>query len=394
MLYSGAAFFITTLKAQSNIYVTCAPKISGILAKEIQELGYQVSSTLPKGVLLKGDLEVCMNLNLHLRTANKVLLEIEHFRAENADQFYDAARKIRWERFISDESYISIDSFVRNDSIQDNRFANLRLKDAVVDRLQEILGARPNSGPDKTGTCIYIHWVQDDCTLYFDTSGETIAKHGYRKNPGKAPLQETLAAALLLESRWNPALPLVNPMCGSGTLAIEAALIATRTAPGLFRENFGFMHLLTFEPTKWQKLVDEAIRQKEPYSGRIYASDIDRNAVRISQENASSAGMAEFIDFETCDFRSIQLPTEPGVVIMNPEYGERLGEEQKLLQIYKEIGDFFKKRCQGYWGYVFTGNMNLAKSIGLKTKRRVEFFNGRIDCRLLEYELYSGSKKP
>jgi putative N6-adenine-specific DNA methylase len=382
------------LEESANIFVTCAPKISEILETEIQDLGYSNTILQPKGVLLKGTLTDCMKLNLYLRTANKVLWEATSFKARAPEQMYRQANKFRWEKYISADEYISIDSFVKNDAILDTRFANLKFKDAVVDRLNQVLDERPDSGPNKANVCLFIHWLAEDCTLYFDTSGETISKHGYRKIPGSAPLMETLAAALILKSRWDKKVPFVNPMCGSGTLAIEAALLATNTAPGLFRSNFGFMHLLTYNETIWHKLVDEARNQIQDFTGTIIASDISTNAVKITATNVKTAGMEQYIHIQQCDFRGTDVPEGPGVVMMNPEYGERLGDEDKLKDTYRAIGDFFKQHCQGYWGYIFTGNTVLAKHVGLRTKRKIEFYNAQIECRLLEYELYAGSKKP
>ena len=377
----------------ANIFVTCAPKISDILEEEIRALGFPKPIVQAKGVMLQGSMADCMKLNLHLRTANKVLWEVASFKARTPDQMYRHANAIKWEQYISSDEYISIDSYVINDEILDTRFANLKFKDAVVDRLNKVLGERPNSGPLKANVCLFIHWINQDCTLYFDTSGETISKHGYRKIPGSAPLQETLAAAIILRSKWDAKIPFVNPMCGSGTLAIEAALIATNTAPGLFRTNFGFMHLLNYQADIWHKLVDDAKAQRKDCHGKIIASDLSGNAVKISNENAKTAGMDHCIEFQQCDFSRTEVPEGPGIVILNPEYGERLGEADELKATYHAIGDFFKKECQGYWGYIFTGNKELAKNVGLRTKRKIEFFNAQIECRLLEYELYAGSKK-
>ena len=238
-----------------------------------------------------------------------------------------------------------------------------------------------------------MHWTDTECILYYDTSGEVIAKHGYRKIPGKAPMLESLAAAVILASNWDCKSPFINPMCGSGTLAIEAALLATNTAPGLFRQNFGFMHLRSFNPATWEKMVAEAKAKVVESKAAIHASDLSADAVSIAKINARAAGMDQLINFETKDFRNIEIPEEPGVIIFNPEYGERLGEEEDLKPVYTEIGDLFKKKCQGYTGYIFTGNRELAKVVGLRTRRKIPFFNGKIDCRLLEYELYQGSKK-
>ena len=378
---------------KANIFVIAAPEISSVLQKEIAGLGFRNTRRDRLGVQLSGTLEDCMFLNLHLRTANKVLWEVGQFNAGNPNQLYSRAKKIPWESEIDLNGYFNIDSYVKNETITDSRFANLKLKDAIVDRFVEKRGRRPNTGPEKDKARIYMHWTDNQCILYYDTSGEVIAKHGYRKIPGKAPMLESLAAAVILEANWDRKAPFVNPMCGSGTLAIEAALIATNTPPGLFRDNFGFMHLRSFNKSKWRDMIKEAKSKVRPLEAEIYASDLSADAISISKINARAAGMDGLIKFETRDFRQIDIPDQPGVIILNPEYGERLGEEEELKTVYSEIGDLFKKKCQGYTGYIFTGNRELAKVVGLRTKRKVPFFNGKIECRLLEYELYQGTKK-
>jgi putative N6-adenine-specific DNA methylase len=241
---------------------------------------------------------------------------------------------------------------------------------------------------------VHLHWEQDRCEVWLDTSGEPLSRRGYRKIPLEAPMQETLAAAVILATGWDGKAPLVSPMCGSGTLAIEGALIASRQAPGILRQNFGFMHLLGFDPSAFEKQREEfkkAARQEA--AGRIVATDIRPEAVEAARQNARTAGVEHLIEFQTCDFRESTVPEGEGIVILNPEYGERMGDAGKLGDIYKGIGDFFKNRCLGYRGYIFTGNLDLAKQVGLRTKRRIPFYNGPIECRLLEYELYRGSRK-
>jgi putative N6-adenine-specific DNA methylase len=211
--------------------------------------------------------------------------------------------------------------------------------------------------------------------------------------PLKAPMQETLAAAVVLASAWVGSGNFINPMCGSGTLAIEAALIALGRAPGLLRSNYGFMHLKGFDESSW-KVLRRKIRadSKDWLSGRIIATDIGQQAVEAAKKNAMTAGVDRFIEFGVCDFSQTPVPANGGVIILNPEYGERMGEIENLKETYGKIGDFFKKKCQGYKGYIFTGNLDLAKKVGLRTNRRITFFNGPIECRLLEYDLYEGSK--
>jgi putative N6-adenine-specific DNA methylase len=212
--------------------------------------------------------------------------------------------------------------------------------------------------------------------------------------PLKAPMQETLSAAVVLATGWSGGRNFINPMCGSGTLAIEAALITLGRAPGLLRNNYGFMHLKGFDDSSWKALRRKIRAEaKDQLNGRIIATDISQQAIEAGKKNAMTAGVERFIEFGVCDFSETPVPGGGGMVILNPEYGERMGEIEKLTGIYRGIGDFFKKKCNGYTGYVFTGNLDLAKKVGLRTKRRILFYNGPIECRLLEYDLYEGSRK-
>ncbi len=379
----------------SRIIISCAPRISPYVLQELETLGYRGRTLNKLGVEMEGTMQDAMKLNLHLRCASKVLLEVRSFSATDPDALYAELSSIAWERMIPSNGYLRIESFVKNDTILDTRFANLKAKDAIVDRIQKTKGRRPDSGPSVDRTVLFLHWVENDAGIYINTSGDTIGKHGYRKVPFRAPMMESLAAATLLASRWDKNSHFINPMCGSGTLAIEAALLACHIAPGSFRTNYGFIHLRSYDERLWKKLLNEAKNKvPEDLEFRIIATDRDPRAIEAAKMNAEQAGVKHLIDFKVCDFRDTFIPrSNPGVIFFNPEYGERLGEEKRLEGIYKSIGDFFKQHCKGYTGYIFTGNLDLAKHVGLKAKRRIEFFNAKIDARLLEYEIYSGSKK-
>ncbi len=364
------------------------------LKEEVQALGFMNVEESHMSVSFQGTLADCMKLNLFLRTGHSVLFLIKEFPARTPDDLYKEMIEIPWEEYIDLNGYFSVTSFSDNPEINDSRFPNLKCKDAIADRITAKKGARPNSGPDRNKTVINLHWREDRGAVYIDSSGETIAKHGYRKIPFKAPLQESLAAALILTSKWDKNSNFINPMCGSGTLAIEAALIAQNRAPGLLRSNFGFMHVIGFEAEPWEEMRRETkLLAKRNLDFKIIATDINEDAIQAAQRNAATAGVDHVIEFSCCDFRETPIPEGGGVVLINPEYGERLGEVDELRTLYKEIGDFFKKSCSGYLGYVFTGNLDLGKQVGLKPKRKIEFYNSKIDCRLLEFELYSGTKK-
>ncbi len=379
---------------KSAIVVTCFPKQSEWLAKEIEALNFDVVSKSISEVEISGYMDDCLRLNMYLRTASRVLFQLQRFRANTADDLYKKIKAIPWENYLHNDSYFSVTSFVRNEHITDDRFANVRVKDAIADRLIDVTGKRPDSGPNRDHVVIHLYWRDDQVRLYFDTSGNTISKHGYRRIPFKAPMIESLAASTILASGWDKQSHFVNPMCGSGTLAIEAALMAINMAPGLIRENFGFMHLKGYDEDSWngyRRLARLQVKKSPEF--KIIASDLNKNAIWSAKENAKTAGVDHLIDFELCDFRETPVPESPGVVMMNPEYGERLGADKDLEELYASIGDFFKQRCGGYTGFVFTGNLDLAKRIGLRTSSKIPFFNARIECRLLKYELYQGTKK-
>jgi len=377
------------------IIITCPKRLSPWLEQEVKELGFTIEETFITGVRLYGNINDCIKLNLNLRCASQVLYRLQQFDAVNADDIYKALLRYPWENILPEPGYFSITSNVSNPTINNSMFANLRVKDAIVDRLREKRGTRPSTGSALTGAVINLFWKNDKAEIFIDTSGDSLGRHGYRKIPGQAPMLEALAAATIIATQWDRQSPFVNPMCGSGTVAIEAAMIATNRRPGLFRTNYAFMHLQGYDDTVY--LQEDALLENQitDMPGlRIIATDYSNKAIENAKKNAIAAGVAQLIDFAVCDFAATEIPPAvPGVFYVNPEYGERLGDVQQLEETYSRIGDFMKQKCGGYFGYVFTGNLELAKKIGLKAKRRIEFYTSTIDCRLLEYELYSGSRQ-
>jgi putative N6-adenine-specific DNA methylase len=378
---------------KSRIAITCAKGVSTYLKQEVLSLGLPILSKNISEVETEGTLEDAMRLNLLIRTGHRVLYRLESFKTRTPDELYNHMIRMSWEDYIPQEGYFSVTSSVNNPTIKDSRFANVKCKDAIVDRLREKFGRRPDTGSDRDKIVIHLYWRKDLCQVFLDTSGEPLSKRGYRMIPLKAPMQETLASAVVIATGWTGNGNFINPMCGSGTLGIEATLIALNRAPGLLRSNFGFMHLKGFSETSWRILRSKIkAEERDRVMGRIIVTDISQQAVDSARKNAKTAGVDRLIEFGVCDFSNTPVPDGGGVVILNPEYGERMGVEEELRKIYRGIGDFFKKRCQGYTGYVFTGNLDLAKRVGLRTKRRLSFYNGPIECRLLEYDLYQGSR--
>jgi 23S rRNA (guanine2445-N2)-methyltransferase len=377
-----------------GITITCNKRLAPYLEQEVKDLGFVIEETFITGLHLNGTINDCIKLNLNLRCASQVLYSLQNFEAANGDALYNHLVGYPWETILPEGGYFSVTSNVSNPTINNNLFANLRVKDAIVDRLRTKTGVRPSTGSELTGAVIHLFWKNDEAEIFIDTSGDSLARHGYRKIPGRAPMLEALAAATIYATRWNRVSPFVNPMCGSGTVAIEAAMIATNRSPGLFRTNYAFMHLQGYDDHTY--FEEDALLEKQitDTAGlRIIATDYSEAAIENSKKNAIAAGVADVIDFSVCDFEQTEIPEqEGGIFYVNPEYGARLGDMKQLEETYGRIGDFMKQRCGGYLGYIFTGNLDLAKKIGLKAKRRIEFYTSTIDCRLLEYELYQGSR--
>jgi putative N6-adenine-specific DNA methylase len=379
---------------ESKIVITCNKRLSAYLNQEVEELGFKPTRVFQTGVELQGTVNDTIALNLNLRTGSQVLYLIKGFHAATPKELYDQLIEIEWENLIDFTGYFSVTSNVNNEHVLTPLFANVKVKDAIADRIRDKKQLRPNSGPELNKTVVHLYWQDDKADIFLDTSGETLAKHSYRKIPGKAPMLEALATSTIMATNWDRQSTFINPMCGSGTLAIEAALLATDKRPGLFRMNYGFMHIMGYDEQVFfverRKLKDRA---KKETGFKIIATDISDDAIDIAKKNANTAGVEHLIDFSVCDFAETVVPEQPGIIMFNPEYGERLGVHTKLEITYKRIGDYLKQDCKGYRGYVFTGNADLAKKIGLRAARKIEFYNGKLDCRLFEYELYDGSKR-
>lgn len=387
-------------KDKSTILITCARGLSETLRGEIEALGFTVDSAHETGVEITGDIYDCMKLNLYLRVAFNVLYLLKAFECRNPDQLYNEAVTLPWEEIISPDEYVCVIGRIETPTIENTMFANLKIKDAIVDRIMQKVGTRPDSGKDRSYAVVQAYWKNENCWIYLNTSGQKVSDRNYRKIPCKAPLRESLAAAIILATGYDGSQPLVCPMCGSGTLAIEAALIASRRVPGLMRSNYAFMHTLLYDEVAWKKMRTEAGKQSKKRGktefkpARIIATDIDPEAVRSAQRNAMTAGVDHLIDFQVCDFANTPIePDANGIIVMNPEYGMRLGEIKELEETYGRIGDFFKQKCAGYTGYIFTGNPQLGKKVGLRTSRKIPFYNASIECRLLKYEMYRGTRK-
>jgi len=396
------------------IIISCARGLTPQTSAELKKMGYAIVDSTENTVVVRGNMRDMMRLNLQLRTAHRILVPLLRTECGHLRDLYDAAYSIDWENLFDPDGYFMVNSVVNNETIRDTRMPSLKTKDAIADRIRNYWGGRPDSGHETHGAAVFVYWEERELIIYLDTTGEPLSRRGYRKLPGAAPMQETLAAGAVLASGWDGTTPFVLPMCGSGTPAIEAALIAMNRAPGSFKSHFGFMALKGYRiaipgesagtsvrqrfsasPEQiWKEMVANA-RAEERHTGLppIIATDISEEAVETAHMNAIAAGVAEHITFYECDFTQRQMPPPPGTVFLNPEYGERLGEGADLEPIYRNIGDFFKQKCTGYIGCVFTGNMEMSRKIGLRSLKRVPFYNGPIECRLVVFDLYEGNSE-
>jgi putative N6-adenine-specific DNA methylase len=305
----------------------------------------------------------CYRANLWLRTANRILQPLAEFFCETPQHLYDGVRSIDWRRFLTPEMTIAVDCKVRDSGITHSGYAALKTKDAIVDCIRDHYGRRPSVDTLDPGLRINIHILRNNCTVSLDTSGVSLDKRGYRLDTGEAPLRETLAAALLELSGWDGTTPLVDPMCGAGTIAIEAALKATRRPPGLIRNQFGFQRWPDFDSALWRKIVDAAEGQiLETLPAPILGYDISARAIENAKKNGRRAGVGNMVAFAKGNISDLTPPGPPGIIVFNPPYGARLDEEESLKPLYKKIGDVLKQRCKGYTAYLFTGNAELGKS--------------------------------
>ena len=377
----------------TELIAKTAQGLEEILSTELQDLGATVSKITNRTVHFLADKEMLYKANLHLRTAFRIMLPIASFEATNPDELYKGAFNIEWENYFQLNQTFAIGHTVNSNYFAHSQYAALKLKDAIADRFRkQFNGKRPSVDTDNPDFLIQLHISDSTCQLLLDSSGGSLHKRGYRTKQLQAPLNEVLAAGLVLLSGWNKQSPFFDPMCGSGTIAIEAALIQRKIAPGLFRNQFGFANWQNYDPTLWKKLKTEALKQSQPATAPIYGADMLYRAIEAAYENAENAGLPD-MQFFTANFtedpRVIQEPE--GLIIMNPPYGERLNPDD-INQLYKSIGDTLKKSYTGYTAWILSSNPQAIKHIGLRHTKRIPLFNGPLECRFLKYQLYTGSR--
>src|SRR4028119_2284644 len=373
----------------NQYFATVARGLELIAAQELERLGAQEVRPDFTGVHFVGDRSLLYRVNLWARTIFRVLVTLREFPCPDGDRLYQEVQKIDWDEYLQPHNTLAVNATGGNRQLNHTHFTALQVKNAIVDQQRRQFGQRSSINTENPDLLINVHIYQNRGILSLDSSGGSLHRRGYRPAMGIAPLKETLAAALLEMAEWTPDLPFLDPMCGSGTLPLEASLKALNIAPGLFREKFGFMTWRDFDEPLWDKLWAEAENGELPELKEVIAGcDRDSDMLTQARTNAQQAGISGKIEFAQTELSQLEAPADRGVLICNPPYGERLGDASELGDLYKMLGDIFKNRFKGWNAFILTGNKELGKKVGLRTSRRIPVFNGSIPCTLLKYELY------
>jgi len=376
-----------------GFFASCPRGLESLLADELRGLGAQNTASVPGGVAFEGDMRTCLRANLESRLATRVLMRLARAPCRSEQDVYDAALALRWPDWFSEKQSIRVDVNAIRSPLKSLEFATLRIKDAVCDRFRADRGRRPDVDTRSPEVRIYGFLDRASVTLYLDTSGEPLHKRGYRKDAGEAPLKENLAAGILRLTGWDGSEPLLDPMCGSGTLVIEAAMMALAIPSGHAR-GFGFERLAGFDPRRWREVREAALaRAQAPRKLALFARDRYGEELKKARRNLEAAGLAPCVELKQADVLDTGAPAGAGVLAANPPYGARLGEDQALAEFYPKLGDTLKKFYAGWRCYFFSGDARLPKLIRLAASKRIPLFNGPLECRLYEYRIVAGSMR-
>ncbi len=375
-----------------HVFFTPCPRgLEPVLVQELTALGAADVKPTAGGVAFAGPLAFCYRVNLESRIASRVLLRIAEGSYQNEQDVYDAAYAIRWQDWFTPQQRIKVKVSAHHCPLRSLDFATLRVKDAICDRFQYARGSRPSVDTHAPDMLIAVYLDKTHCTFYLDTSGDPLFKRGWRKSAGEAPIRENLAAGILRLANWTPDTPLYDPMCGSGTFVVEAALMARRVAPGIGR-RFAFEKMLSYDPR-----IDKDLRTKltgnavSAVPGLIHAADVSTQALTSIEANLSIAGCSDLVTLRQGDARQLSAPAAAGLLVTNPPYGHRMGEPESLKAFYPQFGDHLKQQFCGWTVQIFTADMKLPGLLRLAPSRRVPLFNGAIECRLFEFRMVAGS---
>lgn len=377
-----------------KIIVKTLHGLEEVLAQEIRDLGGENVQLLKRAVSFEGNKRLLYRANLELRTALRVLVHMKDFIAKSPEELYKKIKRIDWLDYLDVDKTFAIDATASSSIFRHSKYAALKTKDAIADYFRQKTGRRPDVHVDYPNLRINIHINEDKCSLSLDSSGDSLHKRGYRANTLDAPINEVLAAGMILLSGWRGDSTFIDPMCGSGTLLIEAALIANNIPPQLHRkETLGFTRWKNYDAKLWAAVIEQAKANMQPQQCQILGYDKDRRAVRITEQNIFSAYLdSSHIQVARSTFEKLEPPPPPGVVIMNPPYDERL-EQEEVDEFYKMIGDVLKQRFAGYEAWIISSNMEAMKFVGLRPSQKVTLYNGALECKFQGYEMYEGSKE-
>lgn len=378
----------------AQFFVSTSVGLNEVLEAELKFLGIQTTDKVRGGVFFEGTWEDAYKVNLHSRMASRVLKPVMRFTAYQPEEFYGQMLKHDFTQYIDLKQTFAIEASTRDSMMHDQRFLAMKAKDAIADQFREKLGERPDVDAKKPDLLVHVRAVKNQFTIMIDTSGESLFMRGYRLEAGDAPLKENLAAGLVALSGWNKEIPLVDPMCGSGTLLIEAAQMALNMAPGLSRKSFGFQKFKNYKEDVWEKLVEEAIAQeKDELPFNFYGYDIDREVLKKAKANARRAGVEDVVHFKYEPITTLKNPLMSeeyknlGMIITNPPYGARIGDEDNLKDVYRDFSHTLKNQFKGWEAWLMAGNKDLIAELRLKSTRKHFVFNGALECRLLKYEM-------
>ena len=380
-----------------RFFATCPRGLELLLAEELQQFKAEKIHVVGGGVEFGGDFWLSYRTNLESRIASRVLWQVATGRYRNEDDIYRAAYALPWTDWFDPARTIRVDVSAIKSPLTSLNFVTLRIKDAVCDKIRRLSGRRPSVDTRQPDIPIQGHLTDRDVTLYLDTTGEPLFKRGQRLATGEAPLRENLAAGILRLAGWAPGIPLLDPMCGSGTILLEAAHMALDVAPGLGR-HFAFEKFKNFDPHRWRELWQQsAARQKPKVPLAIYGSDFSGDVLKAARANLTAAGLEKVVSLKRANVLEILAPAKEGIIVTNPPYGVRLGEQQALAEFYPKLGDVLKKQFSGWRAYLLSADMRLPKLIRLAASKRTPLYNGAIECRLFEYKMVEGGmrkKKP
>ncbi len=377
-----------------KFFATCPRGLEALLVDELQSAGAQEARVVPGGVQFKGDWATCYRANLESRLATRILWYLARAPYEREEDIYRLALKLAWERHFDVFRTFRVQTTAIRCPLKSIDFVTLRVKDAICDRFRDQTGERPSIDTREPDVRVQVFLTERDCTLYLDTSGAPLWQRGLRHANVEAPLKENLAAGILKLSGWQPGTPLFDPMCGSGTFVLEAACMALDRAPGLERVRFGFEVLRHFQREAWLAIRNAALaRVREAAFQQIWASDVDERAVRATKRNLQQAGLGGVVEVSQQDFLACTAPAPGGILVANPPYGERIGEQNELAELYPRISATLKQHFAGWTACFFTADTRFPKLLRLKPSRKTPLFNGPLECRLYEIQMVAGSNR-